>query len=350
MAFADLWNELRGYAPTLSPFLCQKFINRAWADCRDADAWSFLEGMTVLQIPQVITAGSVSFTQFTNHILGDADATATWATNMLGNPPIVASRNAAGQPLIGTGRQIKILDGPLYSVIATSGSNPFVPITLTLDRPIAEASQTHARYQMFRAYYGAPSTDWLSWISIVNVQQGYPIVGRRLTGSQAQLAWIDPQDSSTGDPFMMFSAFADANGMPVRRLFPIPVTQAGYPAVYKRRGTDLSATVDLPASFPPNVLLEKAKAYAAQFMATQRRQPSDATDWQLAAKIHNQNYHGPEPGGEGLLATAKKQDTSLRTPPPVIRRGPGAYPFSGAFTQNHDVTRLIGAFPAFGGY
>jgi len=347
--FVDLWSELKAEVPSLSPFFAQKCVQRAFSDVRDADNWSWLEAQTVLQVPKAVTTGSVSWTQFTDKITGDATASAAWAPLLLATPPFICARNAAGQPLIGTGGyQLKCLDGPLYSVIASDNASP--NMTLQLDRIIAEPSKSGVKYQAYRAYYGAPSSDWKSWISITNVQQGYPIVGNRLTGSQAQLAWIDPQDQSTEDPFMMFAAFADANGMPVKRLWPTPVTQAGYMAIYKRRGTDLSATVDLPASFPVNCLMERAKFYAAQFMSTQRRQPGDATDWMMAAKLHNQNYHGPEPGGDGLLATAKRADVALRTPLPVIRRGPGAYPFSGAFTASHDVTRILGAFPSLMAY
>ncbi len=347
MAFNDYWNELRGIAPTLSPFLCQKLVNRAWSDIRDGDDWSWLEAQAVLQVPKAVTVGSVSWTQFHNTITGDTAASAAWAPLLLATPPFICARNAAGQPLIGTGGyQIKMLDGPLYSVIGSDNATPHM--TLTLDRVIAEPSHSGVHYQAYRAYYGPPSTDFLSWISITNVQEGYAITGRRLSFSAAQLALIDPQDESTGDPWCLFSAFANSSGMPIRRLWPTPVTQAGYMAIYKRRGTDLSATVDIPSSFPVNCLLERAKFYAAQFMATQRQQPGSQTDWQLAAKLHNQNYHGPEPGGEGLLATAKKLDTALRTRPPVIRRGPAAYPFSGQFAASHDITRILGSFASLG--
>ena len=60
MAFNDYVSELKGYVPSLSPFLAQKFVNRAWSDIQDADEWSFLEGQCILQVPALISTGSIS--------------------------------------------------------------------------------------------------------------------------------------------------------------------------------------------------------------------------------------------------------------------------------------------------
>ncbi len=346
MAYSDLWQELRGYVPTASPFLLQKFLNRAWSDCRDASAWSFLEGFTVLQVPAVVTTGAITWTQFQNTITGNAAASAVWGPLLVGGtPPMVCASNPAGQPLIGTGGyQIQALNGPLYSIVDANATNPGA-IVLTVDRNISEPSQAGIGYQALRAFYGPPSSDWLSWINVINVQEGYAISGRRLGGSQAQLSLIDPQDSSTGDPYFMFSLFADANGMPIRRLWPSPTTQAGLTSIYKRRGTDLSPTVDVPVSFPVQTLLERARQYLAQYQATQPRAPGDETDWDKQWRIHRENYEGdPRKPGSGLLAAAIKQDQSLRTPPPILRRGPGFFPFSSQFAASHDVGRIIAAF------
>ena len=342
MAFADYVAELKGECPKISPFLSQKFINRAWSDIRDSDEWSFLEGQAILQAPAVVTAGAISFTQFGNTITGNAAASAAWTPLLLGTPPFIATTNSLGQPLIGTGYQIRMTNGPLYSVIGASLANP-AAIVLTVDRIISEASQTTIPYQAYRAYYGAPSLDFLRYISVTNFAQGFTIRGRRLDGDQRNLNAIDPQRGATEDMYFMFSLFADANGMPIKEGWPHPVNQQGYIAIYKRRGTDLSPTVDIPQNFPVNCLMEGAKKYAAQWMATQRRVPGDDTDWELTAKFHAQNY-------EGNLASAKKKDSSLRTPPPIIRHGANYPPFGSGFYQNHDVVRMLAAFPYLGGY
>ena len=348
MAFADYWNELRGYVPTLSPFLAQKFVNRAWSDIQDADEWSFLEGQCILQVPALISTGSITFVQFTNTIIGDAAASAAWTPLLLGGiPPIVAAQNAAGQPLIGTGRQIRMTNGPLYSVIGAA-TDGFGIVTLTVDRQINEPSVIGATYQMYRAYFGAPSTDFIRYISVTDFAQGFTIRGRRLTGDQRQLNAIDPQRGSTEDMYFMFTLYADANGMPIKEGWPHPINQQGYIAQYKRRGQALSATVDIPGNFPVNCLLERAKMYAAQWKATQRREPGDDTDWTAAWKTHRDNYERPT---FGLLAQSIKIDTSLRTPPPIIRQSANiSSPFGSGFYQNHDVQRMLSMFPFLGGY
>ena len=87
--------------------------------------------------------------------------------------------------------------------------------------------------------------------------------------------------------------------------------------------------------------------YAAQFLETQRRVPGDDTNWQETWKMHRENYERPI---FGELANAKKKDTSLRTPAPIIRRGAYAnFPFSSQFCANHDVLRMLSAYPGFFG-
>lgn len=350
MAFRDLWSELRGYLPTVSPFLLQKLTNRAWQDIRDSEDWSFLEGMSVIQVPAIQSAGTITFFQFTNQITCDATASATLTPFILPAPagqlPLVAVKNSAGRPLIGTGYQIRVTSGPLYSIVDVDQTIP-TAIVLTVDRIISEPTVFGVGYQAYRQYIGAPSSDFLNWTSITNVAQGYTIRGPRLLGSQAQLNAIDPQRSSTEDMYFLFTLYADANGMPIKEAWPGPVNQQGYIGMYKRRGSDLSDTVDLPASLPANCLLERAKMYAAQFQATQPRIQGDETNWETVWKTHRDNYERPT---FGELAAAKKKDTSLKTPAPIIRRGAYQnFPFSSQFCANHDVGRMLSAFPGFWG-
>ncbi len=351
MPLADLSNELRGYLPSLSPFLAQKFIQRSWQDIQDSDEWSFLEAMTIIQIPALVSAGTITFIQFQNTITCDAISSAAFLPLLFASPvPLVAQTNASGQPLIGTGYQIRITAGPLYSIIAVDQSDP-AALILTVDRMINEPSQNTVGYQSYRAYIGAPSTDFLSWTSVTNVAQGYTIRGRRLSGSQDMLNAVDPQRDSTEDMYFMFTLYADANGMPVKEAWPGPVNQQGYIGMYKRRGIVLSATQDIPGNFPVNCLMERAKQYAAQWKATQKREPGDETNWEAAWKTHRDNYERPI---FGELFNAKKKDTSLRTPAPIIRRGAYAnFPFSSQFCANHDTARMLSMFPTFfgsGGY
>lgn len=351
VSFSDYWSELRGYCPDASPFLLQKLVNRAWFDIRDAHDWSWLEGFTTIQIPALQSTGTVTFTQFTNTMTCDANATAALTPLIIPSPagqvPLVAQQNSAGQPLIGTGYQIRVTNGPLYSIIGATGN----PLVLTLDRIISEASQTTVGYQAYRAYLGAPCSDFLNWTSITNPLQQYTIRKKRLLGSQDQLNAVDPGRQSTEDMYFLFSLYADANGMPIKEMWPGPINQTGYLGVYKRRGTDLSATVDIPPSIDAQLLLERARMYAAQYKATQPRLPNDTTDWVATWKTHELNYLGdPRRPGSGLLEAARKKDTELKTPPPIIRRGPySAFPFSSQFCASHDVNRMLQAFPTFWG-
>ena len=102
--FNDYVNELRGYCPTLSPFLAAKFVNRSWSDIQDSDDWSFLEAMSVIQVPAMVSTGTITFTQFQNTITCDATASAALSPLILASPiSLTAQTNSTGQPLIGTG-------------------------------------------------------------------------------------------------------------------------------------------------------------------------------------------------------------------------------------------------------
>lgn len=348
MSLTAYVNELKGEVPGIPVFAAQNFVNRAWSDIQDSDEWSFLEAMTVIQIPAQVSTGTITFTQFQNTITCDAIATAALSPLTLAAPlPLVASQNATGQPLIGTGYQIRMTSGPLYSIIGALIDPISGLLVLTVDRIISEPSQTNIGYQSYRAYIGAPSLDFLSWTSVTNVAQGYTVRGRRLCGSQDQLNAVDPQRDSTEDMYFLFTLYADANGMPIKEAWPGPVNQQGYIGMYKRRGSVLSTTNDIPGNFPVNCLMERAKMYAAQWKATQRRYPGDDTNWDAVWKFHREAYERPV---FGELAQAKKKDTSLRTPAPIIRRGAYAnFPFSSQFCANHDVARMLSTFPTFFG-
>ena len=131
MAYQDYVAELKGYVNSLSPFLAQKFVNRAWSDIRDADDWSFLESMAIIQIPALVATGTITFAQFQPFIICDAIASAKLTPLILATPiSLVAQTNSAGQPLIGTGYQIRMTAGPLYSIIAAVSGGLFLS-TLT---------------------------------------------------------------------------------------------------------------------------------------------------------------------------------------------------------------------------
>src|SRR5687768_3904637 len=120
MAYQDLWNELLAYVPSLSQFLAQRFVNRAWREIRQMKAWSFLLEEGFLIVPAKITAGTVSVAQFSKTVTPNAAA--------------IAAFNAAGtHPLLGE-RQFRISPGSrVYNIDTWDGA------TLTLKEEFQES-------------------------------------------------------------------------------------------------------------------------------------------------------------------------------------------------------------------
>lgn len=176
-------------------------------------------------------------------------------------------------------------------------------------------------------------SDFLSWIVILNAQDGYAIVGENLRISRGE---IDARDPTRGAQDLAYTASvykADANGYPIYELWPHPTSQRGYIASYRRRGIPLSNTQDIPGTFPANVLVTKAKnlAYDWAIVNAGRFPELRGVDWQLA-KAENQRRYDRD------LQMAKVKDDELfeQNYLPNLRDYLNFGPIDSAFFQNHD--------------
>lgn len=261
--FGSLWNELTAQVRILDPLAAQKFISRAWQDIGKAYEWSWLRGLGVLSAPAVISTGAVSISQFSRALTFDAAATTVL--------------DAVGLDIPLATRQIKIGGGPPYSIASyTTGG------TATLD-PLGpsfqEANASAATYQVVKAFYAPPSTDFARFISVRD-----PITGYRLAfGSQFTqefLNRIDPIRSAASWPRMIATldttrtdagvvADGTATGeitaySPRWEIWPHPTESRGFQVAYRRRCTDFVSDSDtIPDSVNPELilLLAKAKSY-----------------------------------------------------------------------------------------
>jgi hypothetical protein len=102
--FRDYWNDLMGDIPALDQFKAQSFINYAWRDIREARRWSFLSAVSSLDVPNQITTGLASVTQWSDTVVGNVTAKAAW--------------DAVGVNLPLTDRQFRVGSGPLYQIIS----------------------------------------------------------------------------------------------------------------------------------------------------------------------------------------------------------------------------------------
>jgi len=273
MAYLDHWSELLGQVPKLDMFLAQKLINRAWRDIRDSRLWSFLVSETTIDAPDAISSGSVTVTQDSSTVIGDATADAAWAA--IGNTELQKRVFRAG------------LGGPIYRIASYASPN------LSLQRNYQESTAAGTVYLIYKCYYPVPATNFIRWISVIDPINGYRLASGR---TKAELDFRDPQRSATTQPYVIASYLYDTTVTPntwLNELYPHPVVRRSYPALYSHRGLDFVDDTDtLPAIIPDEVLMHRAKFYAYEWAAANSSQHAELRDvnWQYLRSQSMANY------------------------------------------------------------
>ena len=238
MAFRDYWSYIKGQVAELSPLQAQQLVNLAWGDIRDSKQnWSFLCAETVITVPDTVVAGTVTVTQDSPSVL--ADATAKVALDLVGSTLLQKRIFRSG-----------VSAGPIYNI---SAYDPATGI-LTLDRDYYEATAVGSPYQVYKCYITPPSSDFKTWLSVKDPVAAYAL---KLHYTREELNRRDPYRGSMGLPFWVVSYAYDSAGLPRYELWPHPIGRRAYPSLYRKSGSDLSDTVDLPSIVPSDLLMER---------------------------------------------------------------------------------------------
>jgi len=337
--FQDYWQDLCASIPRLPPSHAQILVNRAWADIRDFRLWSWLVPIGYITTPAAITVGVANVTLGSVSVVVDAAAAAALNSVVAANPPLFSTQ-------VGVGRQFRLASqtsgtpGPLYNLVNYNNGTQ----TLTLDRVYAEANAINQRFTVYKAYYQAPPSDgssapdFLRYFTVTNPAGGYTIRGRKLYYTQSQLNRTDPQRGATGDTYILASYLDDpASGNVVHEWYPHPVHLRVYTCIYQKRGLPLSNTIDVPKTFPADLLMERAYMYGTKWaLRNVATFPElQQTNWVAAYQIHKQDFK------ERLIQVIKQDD---ETSPLVAFQQGGIFdmPLGGQFLQSHDISRLVG--------
>lgn len=300
--FLSYYSSLKAWVPFLPVELAKRLVNRARRDIYDSRLWSFLIVQTQITCPAIITAGSVTVTQYSNQVTGDATASAAWTG--LSNPVI-------------TFRQFRQAGGPLYNIAAADFTVP-AAVVLTLDRPYQEPSGTLQAYNLYQAYYpptdpatNAPTADFIKWVSVYDPINGYPL---KLNYTQEWLNSADPQRGDVGQPYYVCSykeipVSGSSNPVPFFELWPHPTDGVSRIAFYKKGGADFTSSGDSMPSELPTELIEIRSRYRAYEWAEANKgsHPElQKTNWlSMRQALMNPNDRGSWPW---LLAKAKADD------------------------------------------
>ena len=258
--FEQLWNELLGWVPKLEPLAAQKVVNRAWIDIQDSRLWSFAVMEGSITIPADISSGAATVTQDSATVVMDATAT--------------AALNAVGAGLLE--RQFRVgLSSAVYNIQAWDGAG-----NLTLERAFGEISASSQVYHIYQCYYPPPATDFLRWISIVNVDQKYPLECGLM---KCDLDRVDPGRGFTGQPYRVATyrtnpahdSGSTFTGEVMFELWPHPVTHQTLQCLYQRKSAEFSGpTAILPDVITTETLMDRAKYKAYEWaMANQGKHP-----------------------------------------------------------------------------
>jgi hypothetical protein len=321
MAYLDYVTEIKGHIPDIDVLLVQKLVNRAWSDIRDEYGWSWLRFFGVFVAPQIVTAGTVTVNQFSNQVT--LDSTAKAAVAGLTNPLI-------------TQRQIRIAQGPLYNISSYNPTNGVI----TLDRLYMEQNAVTQPYQIYRCYFqpadnnGNLITDWLTFDVVANPIEGYAIIGPNLHLTRKELDARDPTRGAQDVAYVVASFDVDSNGIPRYEFWPHPTVSRGYTFLGRRRGTDLSTTLDVPATFDKDLLVQRSLYHAYTWaIENAARFPSlKGVDWRLLQSESIRAY-------EKDIQKAKLKDDTIMLDSflPQLRDYLQFPPLDAKFAQSHDM-------------
>jgi hypothetical protein len=316
----DLTAELKSHIDVLPILLCEKLIQRAWAEIRTRRHWSFLLADGILFTPGEINTGTFSVTQFSTAV--QASAAAITALTPLSNPVI-------------TLRQIRFAGGPLYEIASYNGGTG----AMVLKRAYRESTNTLSAYACYRAYYGPPikddgseETDFLRWVAICDPSTNYFFV--KLAGTAQELQLIDPNRAFSGLPYGMYSIPSNTTTkVPRWEMHPHPNFERAYLAVYQKRGVDLLAGESLPPAISDELVLERALVRACNWAKINmgRHASLKGVGWGDAAIEHQRNYIDMLKRAERDDEEACQQYWLLRDLPHI------GFPYNASFIANHDV-------------
>ena len=262
MAFVNMYSELSGNAAGADYAYNATLINRAWADVRRLGGWSFqfIEGG--FTVPGMLSTGTVTL-QFGNPtVIGDANATAAWATtSQYGS--LITQRQFRSGGVSGA--------GTMYDIIAynPTGSGSFA--TLTLNRAFTDpltsmtAPVVTQEYSIYQPYIVAPVKDFRRWLTVFDIANSGSL---NVRGDRRAIPGpgADPQRQIFTNPGCLLGLGTDNRagsstaGWQRYELWPGPQSQYLYQYWGLRFGTDLVAPNDtLPDGIPESMVLARAR-------------------------------------------------------------------------------------------
>lgn len=259
--------------PGLADSYAKTLLNEALGHIHDEQMWSYQLKESNWLTPGLLfnsgsgagpgsSAGSVTFTPYSNQVVGDATASAAWAAY-------------AKRPLL-TELQIRSPYYSLYNIVGydVTSNPPFG--TFTLDRPWLEPLSTAGQaYMIYQAYFVVPVSDFRRFLAARDTSNNAPM--DYWSKSQKDLSVEDPQRTIFNNPvyFVPYEVDQRPNsstaGQMMYELWPHPLSILPYSYDYLRRGPELTAPSDtVPYPITEDMVLWQAKSSAYLYKEAQK--------------------------------------------------------------------------------
>jgi len=268
MSLNTMSRRLSLEVPLLPDSYARTLLDEALGTIEDEQLWSFqlkesgwlTPGLLFPGAPGV-SIGTVTYTPYSNQIIGDATASAAWLSYVA--PPFL------------TQFQIRSPFYSLYNIISidTTSHPPFA--TITVDRPWMEPGGVAQAYMIYQAYFAVPVPDFKRFLSARDTTNNWPM--DFWTKSQKDLSFEDPQRTIFDDPAYFVPFETDQRpgsstlGNMLYELWPHPLSQRPYSYGYLRRGPRLQQPADtVPYPLTEDLVLWQAKVAAYLYKEAQK--------------------------------------------------------------------------------
>lgn len=236
MSLSSCIAELRGCVPNYSAALARTHLANAWTDIRNLKGWSFQVGNTGYSIPGLLNTGSITTTLGSTSVVGDAAASAAWAT-------------ASTAVSLLTQRQIRTGQGTIYNIVAADFTNPSAAV-LTLDRPWIDSYYLGSGrgYSIYAPYIVAPVANFQAWEYFLDVRNVIHLDVNNTRGIWERVNESDPQRQIFSNPGNVIPHGTDTRpgsstfGYAMYELYPQPQSIFVYSVGYSWAGPELSNT------------------------------------------------------------------------------------------------------------
>lgn len=297
MAFIDMQRELLGDIPGMNLPYARTLIKKALQYVCDTQRWSFQVSELGWLTPGLmggpnqrnVSTGTISVAPYDTTIVGDAAATALWASQV-------------GRPFI-TEQQIRVPYYSLYNIIGyLAGSDPTNPnapfATLTIDRPWMEPKQTNGTYMIYQAYFPTGVQGFKRFGQIKDTTNDGYIDFQLL--DQAALVRRDSQRICFDIPTFAVPYKVDARtnsatkGQMMYELYPHPLSILPYSYTVLSQGATLTLPSDtLPYPLSEELIMWRAKETGYLWKESQLGedlQRGSGADWRFLSQAANAEY------------------------------------------------------------